>query len=154
SGGWDRTLRLWDLAAGRCLRVFEGHAAKLTAVCLSPDGSLALSGGGNVEGEGHVVKLWEVGTGRCRRTFAGHRDRVTAACFGPDGRHFLSGSWDGTVSVWDLATGSCEHTLAGPTGRVTAACFGPPLPDAGLPAGRQTGGGRVLAGGEEGHLVV
>src|SRR5215475_8313842 len=44
SGSWDNTLRLWDLASGREIKVFVSHSAPVTSVAFSPDGKTALSG--------------------------------------------------------------------------------------------------------------
>ena len=40
----DKTLKLWDVASGRVLKSFEGHADAVTSVAFSPDGKTALSG--------------------------------------------------------------------------------------------------------------
>src|SRR5438067_12973374 len=37
SVGYDKTLRLWDVAEGQCLRTFEEHA-EVNSVAFSPDG--------------------------------------------------------------------------------------------------------------------
>src|SRR5262249_40524657 len=47
SGSYDTTLRLWEVADGRCLHTFKGHAGRLTSVAYSPDGSQILSGSGD-----------------------------------------------------------------------------------------------------------
>ncbi len=41
SGGYDQTVRIWDLISGECLRVLAGHTSYLTSVCFSPDGNRA-----------------------------------------------------------------------------------------------------------------
>ncbi len=98
SGSLDNTLKLWDVATGRCLRTFEGHTEPVSSVCLSPDGRFALSGSLD-----NTLKLWDVATGRCLRTFEGHTEPVSSVCLSPDGRCALSsGSWDNTVKLWVL----------------------------------------------------
>jgi WD40 repeat protein len=44
SGSVDRTLRLWDLAAGECIGIFEQHRLGITSVAITPDGRFVLSG--------------------------------------------------------------------------------------------------------------
>lgn len=44
SGSTDKTLKLWEVASGHCLRTFEGHTDHVCSVCLSGDGQYALSG--------------------------------------------------------------------------------------------------------------
>ena len=51
SGNDDKTLKLWDAASGALLRIFEGHADKVTAVAFSPDGTRVLSGSSGYDGE-------------------------------------------------------------------------------------------------------
>ena len=74
SGSEDKTLRLWDVETGRCLRTYEGHTDGVKSVCLSSDGRLALSGGDN------SVRLWEVETGKCLRKYFSGYDGVNCVC--------------------------------------------------------------------------
>jgi hypothetical protein len=90
-------VHLWEVATGRCLCRFAGHAGAVTSVCLSLDGRYALSGGMD-----RTLKLWEASSGQCLRTFCGHTDAVTAVTFSPDGRYALSGSADRTIKLWIL----------------------------------------------------
>ena len=47
SGGADRALRLWDLGAGKLVRVFRGHASTVRSLALAADGLLALATSGD-----------------------------------------------------------------------------------------------------------
>ena len=38
SGSVDKTLRLWEVSTGRCVRTFEGHTEEVIFACLSADG--------------------------------------------------------------------------------------------------------------------
>ena len=44
SGSGDRTLKLWEVRSGKCLRTLEGHSDGVQACGFSPDGSLLVSG--------------------------------------------------------------------------------------------------------------
>ncbi len=125
SGGSDNTLRLWEVATGRCLRTFEGHVAVdlgnhfgVQSVSFSADGRLALSGGGD-----KTLRLWEVASGRCLRTLEGHTDWVHTVSFSPDGRLALSGSSDCTMRLWGVASGRCLRTFEGQIYQVFSVSF-------------------------------
>ncbi len=51
----DGTIQLWEVASGQCLRTFQGHTNTVTSVCLSADGSFALSGSND-----QALRLWEL----------------------------------------------------------------------------------------------
>src|ERR687885_209116 len=118
SGSNDDTLKLWEVATGHCLRIFEGHTSSVNSVYLSADSRIALSGSSD-----RTLKLWEVATGRCLRTFTGHTDWVFSVCLSADGRLALSGSHDHTLKLWEVATGNCLRTFAGHTDGVFSVCL-------------------------------
>ncbi|GEM_PF-673400 len=116
----DKTLRLWNVGTGLCVRTFKGHAAAVTSVSVSDDGYFALSGSND-----KTLRLWEIGTGRCLRTFEGHSTQVNSVCISPDGRHGLSGGSGNTVRLWEMETGRCLRTFLGHTGWVTSVSVSP-----------------------------
>jgi hypothetical protein len=93
----DRTLRLWELGTGACLRSFEGHTGWVTALAVTPDGRFALSGSAD-----KTLRLWELGTGACLHTFEGHTHKIHAVAVTPDGRFALSLGEDNTLRLWEL----------------------------------------------------
>jgi WD40 repeat protein/serine/threonine protein kinase len=142
--GIDNTLRLWEVAGGRCVRTFEGHTDVLTSVAFSEhdgrreefpenrralgcgvtsvafsaDGRWALSGNWD-----HTLRLWELASGHCVRTFEGHTDDVTSVAFSADGRWALSGGWDKTLRLWEVHSGRCVRTFEGHREWVTSVAF-------------------------------
>ncbi|HEV7406293.1 MAG TPA: serine/threonine-protein kinase [Chthoniobacteraceae bacterium] len=109
-GSEDKTLRLWELATGDCLRTLEGHEECVNSVAISLEGRLGLSGS-----EDKTLRLWELATGKCLRTFEGHTSSVLSVACSADGRCALSGSLDRTLRLWELATGECLRTFEGHT---------------------------------------
>jgi RNA polymerase sigma factor (sigma-70 family) len=108
SGGWD-DLRLWDVAAGKLLRVIRDGDRTLSycALLFAPDGRW-LAGAGR-----RSVCLWETGTGR--RLYEFPADGQAVAC-SPDGKLLATAVRDGSLSVWDTTTGRQTARLrAGPS---------------------------------------
>ncbi|MDM8516356.1 caspase family protein [Desulfobacterales bacterium HSG16] len=121
SGSGDKTLKLWNIATGKCIRTFTGHSGQIESVVFSPDGYFALSGGSYKD---ETMKLWEVSTGRCIRTFTGHSGWVKSVAFSPDGQFALSGSV-GPLKLWKVSTGKCIRTFTGHLGGVNSVTFSP-----------------------------
>src|SRR5207302_971155 len=121
-------LKLWDVAAGRCLPTFQGHADAITAVALGYTSRYALTGGGlsvlqHQTGrfvQSGPIYIWEVATGRCLCQLNGHAGAVTSVCLSMDERFALSGGTDATLKLWETAGGRCLRTFAGHQDAVTA----------------------------------
>ncbi len=95
--GADKSVRIFDIDAGRDLRRCIGHTASVWAVAFSPDGTQVLSGS-----KDGTVRLWEVESARELRRLDGHTDLVTGVAFSPDGLRALSVSLNGEAYLWDL----------------------------------------------------
>jgi U3 small nucleolar RNA-associated protein 13 len=92
----DKTVRLWSLADGSCLRSFEGHSASVLRVSFASAGTQLLSAGAD-----GLVKLWGVRSAECANTFDAHEDKVWALAAGGAGEALLAtGGGDGSVAVW------------------------------------------------------
>ena len=97
SGSEDKTLRLWDVNSGKCLRTFEGHTKTVKSVALSADGRWALSGSHD-----KTLRVWDVSSGECLRTFEEHEYGVCSVALSADGRWVLSGGGDNTLPLREL----------------------------------------------------
>lgn len=82
-------------------RRFPGNAKYLTAMSISPDGSLLAAG--NKDG---LVKIWDVKTQKELRSFQACKNEVVAVAFSPDNK-VLAGGFDlaGGVKAWDVKKG-------------------------------------------------
>ena len=58
SASSDKTLRVWNLASGECVRTLEGHDYAVGAVVLMPDGNTVVSASGD-----NTLRVWNVATG-------------------------------------------------------------------------------------------
>ena len=83
--GCNETVRLWEMATGKQLRVFRGHESAVTNVAFSPDGELALSGS-----EDGTIRLWDRESGKEVRRIDARSFHVTGMALSPDGRRLVS----------------------------------------------------------------
>ena len=144
SGNDDRTVKLWDLATGKCYQTLRGHANSVCAVAFSPDDRTLASGS-----EDQTVKLYDVNTGECRHTLRGHTSRIWSVAFSPDGQTLASGSEDYTIKIWDVNTAQCRQTLQAHTSWVCAVAFSPIPPNPPSLGGQ----GGILASGSYDQTV-
>jgi hypothetical protein len=103
TGSYDNTARLWNVASGRELRRFDGHAEGVMSVAFSPDGRTRPAPAP-------------------MNTLGG----VMSVAFSPDGRTLATGSYDKTARLWDVRTGRLRHELKQP-GHDNSVAFGPGL---------------------------
>ena len=101
SGGGDGTIRIWEVASGRCSRALEGHKGDVTGLAILPSGKHVVSGG--LDG---TLRLWNMGTGKAERIIEDEYDRIACLAVTPDGKAGLSGSDLGYFNLWDLASGA------------------------------------------------
>ena len=124
--GWpegDRTIRQWDLANGKELRVFTGHKEDITQIVLSPDETRLLSA--SADG---TARIWDVASGIERVRFpegSGRLASVTAVAWAPSGEVIATGGHDHLVRFWDAAASRQIAALQGHTAPVTCIAFGP-----------------------------
>lgn len=93
TGGWDASVRYWDLADGACVRVLEGHTHPVLTVDISADGRFALSGGMD-----NTVRIWDIAAGRCVQVLD---VGVASVRMSEDGTRAVS-IGRGTLRVWEL----------------------------------------------------
>ena len=114
TGGRDA--KLWEIATGKFVRTYHGHAKGIDSVAFSPDDkSLATASSDK------TVRLWEVATGKEIFVFAAHESWVVSVDFSPDGKFLVTGSQDNIARVWDLETGKQTGMVARHEGLVGAA---------------------------------
>ncbi len=119
SGGWDNTVRLWEVASGREVRAFRGHTRAVTSVAFSHDGRHVLSGSLD-----NTVRLWDVATGKELKAFKGEYD-VLSAAMSPDGRYALSGDAGQAARLWDISSGKMLKVFGGHESYVYSVAFSP-----------------------------
>src|SRR5205823_10616246 len=59
STGYDRLIKLWNVASGKEVRVLKDHSDTVYSLSFSPDGKLLASGAAD-----RAVKVWDVANGK------------------------------------------------------------------------------------------
>ncbi|NJN12173.1 MAG: hypothetical protein HC815_31125 [Richelia sp. RM1_1_1] len=67
SGSSDKTIIIWDVDTGECIRILEGHTNRVYSLVFSPDGKTLVSGSWD-----ETIRIWNVETGECLKIL---RDR-------------------------------------------------------------------------------
>ena len=75
SGSRDKTVRVWDLESGECLKVLKGHTNSVRSVALTPDGRKGISGG-----EDKTVRVWDLESRVCLKVLEGHTECCVECC--------------------------------------------------------------------------
>lgn len=120
SGSFDKTLRLWDVDAGKELRRPDCPKDLVEGLAFSPDGKQAAAAHAD-----KTVRLYDPDSGKELRRFDGHTDKVGSVAFSPDGRRLLSGGADKTLRLWDAATGRELFCFEGHGDKVRGVAFSP-----------------------------
>ena len=120
SGGYDKTIKLWDVGSRREIATLKGHRNWVRSVSFSPDGQVLASGGYD-----ETIKLWDVGSRREIATLKGHSSSVSSVSFSPDGQVLASGSDDYTIKLWDVDSRREIATLKGHSKEVRSVSFSP-----------------------------
>ena len=116
----DRTLKIWDLAAGVASTVYSAHHRGGRALAWSPDGSRLFSGG--MDGR---LKAWPPRGSDPARLLVSRTGPVMRLAFSPDGRRLASCSTPreagrpgenapgATIQLWDVSAATVTATFAG-----------------------------------------
>ena len=104
SASSDRTVRVWDVAAAKCVAVLTGHTDEVFTAVFHPDGKRLASAGRD-----RAIWLWDLATGEEVARLEGHTNYVFSLAFSPDGASLVSGSGDGTVRIWDTEPPARRH---------------------------------------------
>ena len=104
SASADRTVRLWEVAAAKCVAVLTGHTDEVFSAVFHPDGKRLASAGRD-----RAIWLWDLATGEEVARLEGHTNFVFSLAFSPDGTSLASGSGDGTVRIWNTESPAVRH---------------------------------------------
>ena len=64
----DHKARLWDVIAGKCIKVFQGHTNEIHSVKFNLEGQNLIS-----SSKDGTIRFWDIKTEKCKRILEGHR---------------------------------------------------------------------------------
>ncbi|KAL9711720.1 cross-pathway control WD-repeat protein cpc2 [Leucoagaricus gongylophorus] len=104
SAGWDKEVKVWDLTKLKLKTNHYGHSGYINTVSVSPDGSLAASGG-----KDGITMLWDLNEGKHLYSLEAG-DVVNALVFSPN-RYWLCAATISCIKIFDLESKSIVDEL-------------------------------------------
>lgn len=120
SGGFDGSVRLWDVESGKAIRSMRGHGREVTSLLFSRDGKVLTSGGRD-----NAIRLWDPTTANELQPRDGHDGPVHAVAVSPDGRTAAVACEGRCIRLWSLATAQELRTIRGIPGDIYSLAFSP-----------------------------
>src|SRR3972149_810848 len=120
----DKTVKIWNVEDGSCIKTLEGHRSSMRCVCVvvgekEEKEDLIVSGSFD-----KTLKVWTI-EGKCLKTLQGHSSSIWCV-ISFDTKHVLSGSWDKTMKLWNVVDGEhqreCIKTFEGHSSYVFCLC--------------------------------
>ncbi len=99
SGGFDKTVRIWNVATGTELLKLVGPKDGISSIAFSPDGKLLAAGDA-----GLTLNLWSLPDGKAVRVMH-NAEPIAHVAFSPDGKLLAAGGISGTSEVFAVADG-------------------------------------------------
>lgn len=140
SASRDKTIRIWDVTTGYCVKTLRGHLEWVRDVYPSFDGRWLISCG-----DDQVARLWDTNTGETKSTFLGHEHFIECCTFAPaasyghlatmaglkkpppnssSGEFLATGGRDKLIKIWD-SRGTLIKTLVGHDNWIRGLVFHP-----------------------------
>jgi Tol biopolymer transport system component len=116
SGGFDGSVRVWDLATAKQVRLIQVESGTVYSIGLSPDGKTLATAGHD------GLCLWDLATGKAQPREEMNRHNCVAVAWSPDGKLLASGD-SSCVTLWEAATGKVVSTLRGYRGELSQLVF-------------------------------
>jgi WD40 repeat protein/ABC-type molybdenum transport system ATPase subunit/photorepair protein PhrA len=150
SGSTDKSIRVWSLESGQCLKTYEGRSIpsrelfikvvmylfgvkkfplkswKILGGHSSPVNSVIITPDGRlvISGSMKTFRFWDLKKGRYLRSLK-RLPSCRSIAITLDGRLLASCSMEKAIQIWDLKTGTCVKTLMGHAGDVNSVAITP-----------------------------
>jgi WD40 repeat protein len=112
---------IWNITTDQIEASFDQHEATISAIAVSADGALAISGTGAGDYNLATLILWDLVTGAPRHIL--NPGSVVSVTLSPDQTRFAAGLSSGEVIIGVSATGEILRTLRGHSGVINSVRF-------------------------------
>lgn len=140
SASRDKSLRIWDVTSGYCVKTLSAHSDWVRTVAPSFDGHWLVSAGND-----QAARLWNADSGEAKVVFVGHEHVIECCTFAPPtayealaklagvqkppphssaAEYVVTGSRDKTIRIWDCR-GTLIKTIIGHDNWVRGVAFHP-----------------------------
>ncbi|TMW58948.1 hypothetical protein Poli38472_007093 [Pythium oligandrum] len=111
TGGYDQTVRLYDITTGTNLKTFRGHVASVCDAQFNRYANLIVSGS-----KDGTIRLWDILSGLCVHTLRQTLGEVTSISMASNGFLLLTGSRNNSNRLWDMRMLSTPRAHLSTTG--------------------------------------
>lgn len=112
----DKTVRIWNLKNGECIRVLIGHKWAVDSVDLYEDGNKAISSSSLYDEKPVIV--WDVNHSKKIKSFGNMNMRITGVKF-LTGKYAVTTGNDKVIRIWNISTGKINRAFIGHIGYPT-----------------------------------
>jgi len=120
-GGWDSTIKLWDVLTGKLLWTGR-HTSHVNAVAFSPNGNMLSSSGNDA-----TIRIWDSKSGTELQILP-HPNPVCGLAWSPNEHIIASGDFEGNIRLWqiqEIAKPICVQTFEGHPKWIESLAFSP-----------------------------
>lgn len=110
SAGYDKVVKLWDVATGKLITTLKEHSDAVYAVAFMPGGQQVVSAGGD-----RTLKVWDLSSGKRVFTMNDALDSLYAVAVHPSGTHISAAGADRMIRTWSWNPVSNTATLVAST---------------------------------------
>ncbi|OQR91077.1 hypothetical protein THRCLA_22491 [Thraustotheca clavata] len=97
TGGYDQSVRLFDIQTGAMVKSFTGHSASVCDAQFNRHANLIVSGS-----KDGTVRFWDILSGLCVHTLRQTLGEVTSVSLSSNGLYLLTGSRNNSNRLWDM----------------------------------------------------
>lgn len=106
SSSEDKSLRIWNIYNGECLKVMLGHEKVVNDCDVHPQFKMYSRTLSIISCSGdNTIRIWNSSDTKPMKTIFGHENAIYKSIFAPDGNSFVTCSEDRTIRTWCFPEG-------------------------------------------------